>query len=106
MKRVVLDSGALSAWADRDRGVIAILEAVRRAKGFALVPTVVIAESTTGDPGRDARVNQRFKACVVEACDEARARRAAALRYQSGADHISVVDAIVAATAARGGPRC
>lgn len=98
----VLDSGALSAWAEQDRRVVAALEAVRRAKGYVVVPTVVVAESTTGRPGRDAQVNQRLKASVLDPCDEHRARRAAALRYACGAaGHVSVEDAVVAATGER-----
>lgn len=99
MSTVVLDSGALSAWAARDRRVLAALEAVRRAGGHAVLPTVVVAESTTGRPDRDATVNLRVKGCVVDPCDERRARRAAGLRFETGAaGEISVVDAVVAAT--------
>lgn len=99
MSTVVLDSGALSAWAARDRRVLAALEAVRRAGGHVVVPTVVIAESTTGRADRDATVNHRVKGCVVDPCDEPRARRAAGLRFETGAaGDISVVDAVVAAT--------
>ncbi|HWB73270.1 MAG TPA: PIN domain-containing protein [Egibacteraceae bacterium] len=95
----VLDSGVLSAWAAGDRRIIAGLEAVRRAGGYVVVPTVVVAESTTGVPGRDASVNRRVKGTVLDVCDERRARRAGALRYASGAAaDISVVDAVVAAT--------
>jgi predicted nucleic acid-binding protein len=96
--RLVLDSGALSAWASRDRRVVAALEAVRRSGGHVVVPTVVIAESTTGDRRRDAMVNRRLKGAVLDECDEPRARRAAALRFLSrSTGSVSVVDAIVAA---------
>lgn len=99
MSTVVLDSGALSAWAERDRRVLAALEAVRRAEGHVVVPTVVIADSTTGRSDRDATVNRRVKGCVLDPCDERRARRAAALRFATAAaDRVSVVDAVVAAT--------
>lgn len=99
MTAVLLDSGALSAWAGRDRRVLAALEAVRRAGGRVVVPTVVLAESTTGLSDRDAAVNLRVKGCVLDPCDEHRARRAAALRFATGdAGGVSVVDAVVAAT--------
>jgi predicted nucleic acid-binding protein len=95
----VLDSGALSAWAAGDRRVTAALEAVERAGGYVVVPTAVIAESTTGDGGRDATVNRRLKGVAFDVCDETRARRAAALRFECrSAGSVSVVDAIVAAT--------
>jgi predicted nucleic acid-binding protein len=97
--QLVLDSGALSAWAGRDRRVVAALEAVRRSGGHVVVPTVVVAESTTGDGRRDAMVNRRLKGVVLDECDEPRARRAAVLRFRSrSAGAVSVVDAIVAAT--------
>ncbi|MGH8933437.1 MAG: PIN domain-containing protein [Egibacteraceae bacterium] len=106
MSVTVLDSGALSAWAERDRRVLAVLEAVRRAGGYAVVPTVVVAESTTGRPGRDATVNLRLKGCVLDSCDEGRARRAAALRYACGVpDRVSIVDAVVVASAEAVGGR-
>ena len=64
------------------------------------MPTVVIGESMTGEPGRDAPVNRRLNGCVADPCNEQQARRGAALRYASGAaGEISVVDAVVAATA-------
>ena len=97
---VVLDSGALSAWAASDRRVVAALEGVRRANGHVVVPTVVVAESTTGDSGRDATVNRRLKGVVLDSCDDRRARRAAAFRFASSAvGDVSVVDAVVVATA-------
>ena len=98
MTSMVLDSGALSAWADGDHHVTAVLEAIRREGQYVVVPTVVVAESTTGDGGRDATVNRLLRGVVLDDCDEPRARRAAALRYATrSAASISVVDAIVAA---------
>lgn len=86
--------------------MLAALEAVRRSGGHVVVPTVVIAESTTGRAGRDAAVNLRVKGCVVDPCDEPRARRAAGLRFETGAaGEISVVDAVVAATGEATGAR-
>lgn len=106
MTTAVLDSGALSAWAGRERRVLAALEAVRRAGGHVVVPTVVVAESTTGLPDRDAAVNLRLKGCVLDPCDEQRARRAAALRFATGAaGAVSVVHAVVAATGESVGAR-
>ncbi len=71
-----------------------------------VVPTVVVAESTTGDPGRDATVNRRLKAAALDPCAEQRARRAADLRFRSGtAEDLSVGDAIVVATGEAAGAR-
>lgn len=106
MIAVALDSGALSAWADGDRRILAALEVVRQAGGYVVVPTVAVAESTTGQPDRDATVNRRLKAAALDTCPEERARRAAALRFGSGrAEEISVVDAIVIATGEAVGAR-
>jgi predicted nucleic acid-binding protein len=96
--RVTLDSGVVSALATGDRGVLDHLEALRRSDVEAVVPTPVIAESTTGDGPRDAGVNLVVKGCRVEPTTEAIARRAAALRYKARrAD--ATIDALVVATA-------
>jgi predicted nucleic acid-binding protein len=67
------------------------------------VPAVVLTESLTGDHRRDFHVNRLLRACQVRDVDETLAREAARLRCATGrAGHISAVDAIVVASAARG----
>jgi hypothetical protein len=80
--RIILDSGALSAFATETGRLRVIL---RKAIGAGLavcVPAPVLTESITGSGPRDARVNQVLKACVVLPLDEAVARVAGALRYR------------------------
>jgi predicted nucleic acid-binding protein len=94
---LVLDSGALTILAERNKELrIASLKAL--SAGYRLlVPTVAIAESTTGGP-RDAIVNRLIKAAIVVDCDIVIARAAAALRFAARAPLLTV-DAIVVATA-------
>ncbi len=62
----------------------------------------VLIESTTGNGGRDAKVNRFLAGCDVVQLTELVARRAAALRFAARAG--SAVDAsVVAAAEARGG---
>ncbi|WP_109508682.1 type II toxin-antitoxin system VapC family toxin [Nocardioides speluncae] len=99
---LVLDSGGLSRLAKRDRQTAALLLALRR-RGLwpAVVPTVVLAESLTGSPQRDANVNRLLKACDMRpAVSERMARRAAELRTKSRRG--SAVDALVVAIAEPG----
>ena len=99
---LVLDSGGLTRLARRDRATAALLLALRR-RGLwpPVVPTIVLAESLTGDPGRDANTNRFLKACEIRpVIFEYEARRAAALRTQ--ARRGSAVDAIVVAIAEPG----
>jgi hypothetical protein len=65
-----------------------------------IVPTVVVAESTTDGGGRDASVNRLLKALLISDCDMATARSAAALRFLASAGP-RTIDAIVVATADR-----
>jgi predicted nucleic acid-binding protein len=62
-----------------------------------LLPTIVLAETTTGIGPRDAPVNLVAKACVLEELDERIARAAAALRFLVPGS--GVADAVVIATA-------
>lgn len=99
---LVLDSGGVSRLAKRDRQAAALLLALRR-RGLwpAVVPTVVLAESLTGSPQRDANVNRLLKACDVRpAVSERVARRAAELRTKARKG--SAVDALVVAIAEPG----
>lgn len=63
------------------------------------VPTAVIAESTTGDPRRDAPTNRVLKLTEIVVLDETTARRAAAIRYAARSRRAGTIDAIVVASA-------
>jgi hypothetical protein len=63
-----------------------------------IVPTVVLAESTTGDGARDANVNRVLKDLRLVSLDERLARVTAALRYARSAG-TGTIDAAVIATA-------
>lgn len=95
-----MDSGGLTAWA-RQRppaDLLSLLEVAARSGGAVVVPTVTVAESTTGRPRDDARINQLLWRTVPDDCTLGRARHAGVLRHRSGRA-VSAVDAIVAATA-------
>lgn len=100
---LVLDSGGLSRLAQRNTRSVAILSALREAGLWPpLVLTIVMAESLSGNPGRDARVNQFLKTCdIADRLPPNTARRAAQLRRL--ARYGSVVDAVVVAMAEPGG---
>lgn len=96
---LVLDSGAVTKLARRDRQSAAIIGVLRR-EGLwpPVVPSVVIVESVTGRPGPDANTDRLLKTCdIVTGATEQTARRAAALRFRS--KHGSAVDALVIAIA-------
>jgi len=100
---LVLDSGAVSRLARRNRQNAAIITVLRRDGLWPpVVPSVVVVESVTGRPGPDANTNRLLKTCdIVTELPEPTARRAALLRYRS--THGSAVDAIVVAVAEPGG---
>ena len=98
MNAVVLDSGAVTAWADAEEGVVALLLGVRRKGGVVIVPTVVLAESLTGNGSRDAAVHLRLRTTHLDPCEFTTAVRAAGLRAVVGGRGLAV-DAIVVATA-------
>ena len=61
---LVLDSGAVTKLARRDRQTAAIITVLRRDGLWPpAVPSVVVVESVTGDPGRDANTNRFLKTC-------------------------------------------
>ena len=96
---LVLDSGAVTKLARRDRQSVAIIDVLRR-EGLwpPVVPSVVVVESVTGRPGPDANTNRLLKTCdIVTELPEQTARRAAVLRFRS--KHGSAVDALVIAIA-------
>jgi predicted nucleic acid-binding protein len=99
--RFVLDSGALSAVAEKkERLRIGIRRALEQSTEV-VVPAVVVAESTTGRGGHDARVNRVLKTVIVAPVDEGLARYAGCLRYATRSRRGGTIDAIVVATADR-----
>ena len=97
MNDVVLDANALTRWADKHPGILALLEATRQAGGAAHVPTVCLVEALQGNAA-DATINQRLKGCQIAALDTSVARHAAGLR--ATIDSNDIVDPVVTATAA------
>lgn len=103
MAVIVLDSGAVTAFASANRLVRErMLRLARRSGEPFLVPATVVIEATTGSGTRDANVNRFLRGCEVIVLTEALARRSAALRYACRRG--SPTDASVVATAEmRGG---
>lgn len=95
----MLDSEVLSALAEGDHRALAIIKAIHELGLLVWVPAVVLAETVTGDPGRDAAVNRVVKRLRVAEVDEQVGRLAGRLRYESGLT-AATVDALVVATAA------
>jgi hypothetical protein len=100
---LLLDSGGLSRLSQRTRRAAALIEALRAESLWPpVVPTVVLAESTSGAARTDANVNRLLKSCDVEPIVSERvARRAGQLRAR--AHRGSAVDALVVALAEPGG---
>jgi predicted nucleic acid-binding protein len=97
--RLVLDSGALSVVAgEKGRLRIAITKALAQSTEV-VVPTVVVAESTTGHVGHDVRVNRALKKMLIAPLNEPLARQAAQLRHATRGRCGGTIDAIVVATA-------
>lgn len=103
MRQAVLDSGAVSFFAEgssRAKAVLAVL-------GIEdlwppVVPSAVLVECLTGHPQKDVQTNKFLKTCDISpSLSESVARRAAKLRTDAGRG--SAVDAIVVATAEPGG---
>ncbi len=97
--RCVLDSGGLTALVGPSQRARAWLRWLVESGGDVIVPTPILAESTTGDAGRDAEVNRILHvlgraASALHAPGESVARRAGALRYRAKAG--DAVDALVA----------
>jgi hypothetical protein len=100
---VVLDSGGLSRLAERSSRAAALIAVFRR-EGLwpPLVPSVVLVESLTGLPDRDAVTNRFLKTCDIDPeLPASQARRAGALRHLAGRG--SAVDAVVVMAAEPGG---
>jgi len=100
---LILDSGGVSFLAKRDQDAVAAIRALVRVGTWPpLVPSVVLAESTTGRQHNDAAVNRLLKTCDVrEDLPASLARRAGELRHL--AERGSAVDAVVVASAEPGG---
>jgi predicted nucleic acid-binding protein len=94
--RVVLDSGALTTLAQGSEALRVVTKGALADDVTIVVPTIVIAESTTGDP-RDANVNRLLTHVDVLDLTEPIARAAARLRTRL--PDASIADAIVIATA-------
>jgi hypothetical protein len=100
---LVLDSGGLSRLSQRNRRAAVLIDALRT-EGLwpPVVPTVVLAESTTGTARTDASINRMLKTCDVEPVVAERvARRAGYLRARAYTG--SAVDALLVALAEPGG---
>ncbi len=97
--RIVLDSGALSTLAEKGRSLRVILREALATGAEVVVPAVIVAESTTGDAGRDAQVNRVLKATRIISVDERIGRAAARLRHALRRRHAGTIDAIVVACA-------
>jgi predicted nucleic acid-binding protein len=96
---LVVDSGGLSRLSQRNRRAAALIEALQ-AEGLwpPVVPTMVLAESTTGEARTDANINRLLKSCDIDpVVSERIARRAGHLR--SRARRGSAVDALLVAVA-------
>ena len=106
--RCVLDSGGLTALVGGSQRAREWLRWLVEHDGMICVPTPVLVESTSGDGGRDAEVNRVLgilerAATVLQAPDEATARRAGLLRFLAKSD--DGIDALVAAAAVGDGSR-
>lgn len=99
---LVLDSGGLSRLSERTRRAAALIAALRGQGVWPpVVPTVVLAESTSGRSKTHTNVNRLSSSCDIDpTVTAATARRAGALR--AWARRGSAVDAIVVALAEPG----
>ena len=96
MGAVVLDSGAVTRLAGRDRRSAARIGSLtRRGIWPPVVPSVVLAECLTGRQSIDPVTNRFLKGCdIEEQLPEQVARNAGRLRDRTGrASEISAVDA-------------
>ena len=94
---LILDAGGVSALAGQRARLMEL-----RARGLwpAQVPSVVLAESLTGDHRRDFHANRLLRACQIRDVTEPHAREAARLRTATGHPAtITATDAVVAAFA-------
>ena len=102
MSKLVLDSSAVTALAERDKQATKRLALLKqRCEWPPVIPSAVLVECLSGHQHTDAAANHFIKSCeVAEALPERVARKAGTLRSRTGrASEISAVDAIVVATA-------
>jgi len=95
---IVLDSGALTALARKEKRLRNAIRKALNAGARFVVPTVVVAESTTGQGTHDATLIRVLTGVAIVDCDLSIARSAAALRYRVGS-HAGTIDTIVVSTA-------
>lgn len=102
----VLDAEALSVLASpKERGVAlrraqAVLEAIERRAGYAIVPAPVLAE-TSRTRARRAAVDRVLRRVQVVPTDRAIAETAGVLLEAAGMGSANAIDAFVVATAAQ-----
>lgn len=102
MRTVVLDSGAVTRLANRDRRSAARLKLLKREGNWPpVVPSIVLAECVAGRQRIDSITNRFLKGCRIdEQLPEQIARNAGRMRDRTGrASEISAVDAVVIAVA-------
>ena len=95
---LTLDTGALIALERRERRMIAVLAAADREDLVVTVPSPVLIEWFHGKP---SRINPVLNAVIIEPLGERLARTAGEALV--GTSSISVVDAVVMASAAQRG---
>ncbi|MGI8727855.1 MAG: PIN domain-containing protein [Solirubrobacterales bacterium] len=100
---LVLDSGGVSALAERSADAAGLIAGLRQQDLWPpLLPTPVMVECLRGHAAHDALANRLVNSCdVVPDVSERLARRAAELRWRAGRG--SAVDALVVAFAEHGG---
>ena len=102
----VLDAEALSVLASpRERGAAlrraqAVLEAIERRAGYAVVPAPILAE-TSRTRARRAAVDRVLQSARVVSTDRVIAETAGVLLEATGMDSTNAIDAFVVATAAQ-----
>lgn len=103
MARLILDSGAVSAWAAGHQRVRQLVRQAVSEHTLIVIPAVVIAETTRGAP-RDAVINRVIKTVdEVAAVDEVVAREAGRLLATAPITN-ATIDALIVAAAARREP--
>lgn len=103
MARLILDSGAVIAWAAGNQRARQVVQRAVRERALILIPAVVIAETTRGG-ARDAPINRVIKTVdEVAVVTEGVAREAGRLLATVSLPH-AAIDGLVVATAARREP--
>jgi len=101
--RLILDSGAVIAFAGQNPAVRQFVERAIRRHDLVIVPAVVVAETTRGG-ARDAQVNRVLKRIKITPVTEETARTAGRLLATVTVERSDVtVDALIVAEAVLGG---